>query len=55
MTNNGFLRLFCFKKKNCTVVKTSDVNTATVLIESLPVADEFFRGWFAVPCMGDDR
>lgn len=42
------------KIKIFTVVKISDINT-TVLIDSLPVADELFQGWFAVPCMGNDR
>lgn len=33
VTNNAFLRLFCFLKKDIfTIVKTSDINTAVVLI-----------------------
>lgn len=51
----AFSDFSAFKKKIFSVVKTSDINTATVLIQSLPVADELFQGWFVVPCMGNDR
>lgn len=52
MAFSGFSAL---KKRNLYCCEDIRYNTATVLIESLPVADELFQGWFAVPCMGGDR